>query len=150
MKNNYRKNIGSVSSGTMRAEDLIPTFISELQSMKPLQREHKALIREIESRLDKEGYYESEDSSWDIDSLFDALNEYALPYFNFGSHPGHGADYGFWLSEEFQDDFDGLKVSDLSEVPAGHTGEVLHVNDHGNMSLYAYNRGRRRELWAIV
>jgi len=43
-----------------------------------------------------------------------------------------------------------MLASDLSEVPTAYTGEVLHVNDHGNMSLYAYSRGRGREIWAIV
>jgi hypothetical protein len=82
--------------------------------------------------------------------LFDALDAYAPAYFYFGAHPGDGADYGFWLSESFPDDFDGLKVSDTADVPKGHTGEVLHANDHGNMTLYAYSRGRGRELWAVV
>jgi hypothetical protein len=50
----------------------------------------------------------------------------------------------------FEEDFDGLKVSDLSEVPPGHTGEVLLVNDHGNMSLYNCNRGGHREVWGVV
>lgn len=159
-KNNYSRNIGSVSSGTMRAEDLIPDFIWELKQVKPLRREHQKLIREIEARLNSdestmpytcpEDYFVSEDAGFDLEALFDALNNYALPYFYFGAHPGDGADYGFWLSEGFKDDFDGLKVSDTSEVPKGYTGEVLHVNDHGNMTLYAYSRGRAREIWAIV
>lgn len=143
-------NMGSVSSGTMRPEDLIPSFVDELRSQSPCKREHRKLAREIESRLNQDGYYESEDADYDLESLFDALDTYCAPYFYFGAHPGDGADYGYWLSEGFEDDFDGLKVTDLCEVPKGYTGEVLHVNDHGNMSLYAYSRGRRREVWAIV
>jgi hypothetical protein len=146
-------NIGSVSSGTMRPEDLIPTLISELQRQKPLHREHRKLIREIQDsqrRMKSPAYYENEQASWDLDALFDALDCYSPPYFSFGSHPGDGADFGWWLSECFAEDFDGLKVSDTSEVPRGFTGEVMHVNDHGNLTLYAYSRGRAREVWAIV
>lgn len=153
MKTNYKKNLGSVSCGTMRTEDLIDSFIYELQSQRPLRREDRKLIREIrrnEKNMVDPTYYENEQSQWDLDALFDALNNYCLPYFSFGAHPGDGADYGYWLSEDFQSEFDGLQVSDLSEVPTNYTGEVLHVNDHGNMSLYVYNRGRSRELWAIV
>lgn len=154
MKNNYSKNIGTVSHATMREEELIPAFLDELQSQRPLKREHRKLIRDIKRNLrnteTEMRYYESEDASYDLDALFDALDTYCLPYFYFGAHPGDGSDYGYWLPEDFQYEFDGLKVSDLSEVPTGYTGEVLHVNDHGNMTLYAYTRGRHRELWAIV
>lgn len=159
MVKRYKKqNIGSVSHATMRPEDLIPSFIWELEHQTPTKRAHLKLIREIESRMleengsgeNDESYFDSEDCQYDLESLFDALDEYAPPYFYFGAHPGDGSDYGFWLSESFQEDFDGLKVSDTSEVPKGFTGEVLHVSDHGNMTLYAYSRGRSRELWGIV
>ena len=95
-------------------------------------------------------YFESEQPGWDLEALFDALEAYCLPYFYFGAHPGDGADYGYWLSDEWEQGFDGLKVSDTSEVPRDYTGEVLLVNDHGNMTLYACTRGRLREVWAIV
>ena len=100
--------------------------------------------------MNAEDYFTLEDSDFDLEALTDALNEYAPTGFYFGSHPGDGADFGYWLSECFAEDFDGLKVNDLAEVPTGHSGEVLHVNDHGNMSLYAYSRGRGREVWSIV
>ena len=95
-----QQNMGSVSCGTMREEDLIPAFIYCLKSQKPLHRNHRKLVREIESAMESEGYFDSEEASYDLnDGLFDALQEYCLPYFYFGSHPGDGADYGFWLSD---------------------------------------------------
>jgi hypothetical protein len=135
----------------MREEDLIPAFISELESMRPFRRNDRAKVREIKRAMRKADYFQSEDASYDLnETLFDLLNSYALPYFYFGAHPGDGADYGFWLSDSFQDDFEGLKVSDLSEVPQAYSGEVLLVNDHGNMTLYSYSRGKSREIWGIV
>jgi len=144
------QNVGSVSSGTMRPEDLIPSFIWQLQHQEPCHRERSKLCTAISKRMDEDNYFASEDADYDLDSLFDALNEYAPAYLYFGAHPGDGSDYGFWLSEGFAEDFDGLKVSDTSEVPRGYSGEVLHVNDHGNCTLYTYSRGRGREVWAIV
>jgi hypothetical protein len=143
-------NCGSVSNGTMLESDLIPTFCYELRNQRPCKREHLNLVREIEARQQSEGYYESEDAGFDLESLFDALDAYTAPYFYFGSHPGDGADYGFWLSEGFDSDFDGLKVSDLSDIPPAYVDEVV-INDHGNVSLY--NRGRNHrlyEVWSLV
>jgi hypothetical protein len=111
-------------------------------------------VRSIQSRINRAGsddaYWQDEVSDFDLEELFDILNNHSLPYFSFGAHEGDGADYGYWLSSSFEEDFDGLKVSDLSEVPTSYSGEVLHVNDHGNLSLYAYSRGRGREVWGVV
>lgn len=151
-----RQNIGSVSSGTMREEDLIPAFLYELQHQRPMLKGHRKLAAEIAQRSDfpqseKSGYWEDGDSTSDLADLFDALNEYAPDHFYFGAHPGDGADYGYWLSEFFQQEFDGEQVSDLSDIPADYVGEVLHVNDHGNMTLYRRGRNHRLyEVWAIV
>jgi hypothetical protein len=151
MKNNYRLNIGSVSHATMRPEDLIPAFLDTLASQKPLRREHRKLLRQVKQNIDQtEDYFDSEDSDYDLEELFDALGSYALPYFYFGAHPGDGSDYGFWLTEGVEDDFDGIKVNDLADVPKAFSGEVLVTTDHGNLSLYSYSRGRGREVWAVV
>ncbi len=141
-------NVGSISSGTMHSEDLIPTFLDELEyyAKRNHRKEHLALVKCIREDMDKPNYFDSDLN----EELFDALQEYALPYFHFGSHPGDGADYGFWLSEDFENEFDGLKVEDTSDVPTGYTGEVLHINDHSNMTLYKCVRGRLYEIWGIV
>jgi hypothetical protein len=146
-----RSNIGTVSHGTMKASDLVPAFIYELRAQTPTRRAHLSLCARIEKAIDSCADYDlSEDIDFDLEELFDALNEYAPEGFYFGAHPGDGADFGFWLSESFIEDFDGLKVDGLSQVPRGYSGLVLDVNDHGNVSLYKASRGRLRELWAIV
>jgi len=154
MKNNYSHNIGSVSHGTMRREDLIPDFISALKSMRPFRRHHRSVVREIEHNMRTiEDYFDSEIAIYDLNErLFAALDNYAPPFFYFGSHPGNGADYGFWLSEEWEEqlaDNGGIKVNDLSEVPIGFSGYVAQVSDHGNVTLYSFARGRSREVWSI-
>jgi hypothetical protein len=129
MRNNYRRNIGSISSGTMRPEDLLPCLMSELESMRPLQRAHRTLLQDMRKRMDAAellglNYFEvvnGEQVAEDIEELETALQEYCLPYFYFGAHSGDGADFGYWLSEGFEEDFDGLKVNDTSEIPTGYT-----------------------------
>lgn len=146
--------MGSVSSGTMRLEDLIPCFMPLLReyARENTRTDHLQFLEEIGERMEDEGYYETEESDHDLDELFNALQEYALPYFYFGSHPGDGADYGYWLSEDFECDFDGKKISDLSELTEeDREQEVLHINDHGNMTLYWYDdKGNLEEIWAVV
>lgn len=164
--------MGSVSSGTMRNEDLIPTFCAELDwraqhdthvSAKD-RRVHRKLVRDIEYRLDRSTYFasDSDNADSDLSDLFDALNAYAAPYFYFGAHPGDGADYGYWLSESWDEDFElatdigredppaGIKVNDLAEVPSWYRGEVAVVSDHGNVSLYVKTSRSLREIWSVV
>lgn len=145
--------IGSVSHGTMRPEDLIPTFIDQLRALRGSVP--KALYnsaRAFAANKPEDG----EDSEL-VANLSDALNALAPPYCYFGSHPGDGADYGFWLSEDWESmfgDWQGeghsLRVADTSEVPKDFSGEVLLVNDHGNVTLYVAREGKLTEVWAVV
>ena len=156
--NPYRTTFGSISSGTMRSEALIPACASQLESIlrdiPPAERnpDHVALLKECEhvTECPLPVDWEAEEASEIVSELFDALNDYAPPYGYFGAHRGDGADYGFWLSEDVLRDFDGLKVSDTADVPADYSGEVLHINDHGNMTLYSAERGKLTEIWSIV
>lgn len=36
------------------------------------------------------------------------------------------------------------------EIPDDFTGLLVHVSDHGNVSLYEYLNGNSTEIWAIV
>lgn len=146
-------NIGSVSSGTLRTEDLLEAFADELAHQVKLAAPHPGALNPEHTKLIDEARDidpDSDDAPEIVNELMDALNEYAPPYFYFGAHPGDGADFGYWLSDSMTDDFDGLKVDDTSEVPSDYSGEVLHVNDHGNMTLYTANHGELKEVWAVV
>lgn len=158
--------IGSISSATLRSEDILPVFLECLRELatRANNTEHLGVCADVDAELDAletlstviddlhDTYYASDSVSMLInETLMDALSCYALPYFYFGAHPGDGADFGFWLSEELEETFDGLKVADLSEVPNTYWGEVLHVNDHGNVSLYSCELGGKlTEVWAVV
>jgi len=72
---------------------------------------------------------------------------------------GDGSDFGFWIGNgrdlklSVMED-GGVIVSDLSEIPAGHEGDVLAVNDHGNATLYRrvrFGTGFRLvDEWSVV
>jgi hypothetical protein len=120
--------IGTVSHAAMRPEDLIPAFIDCLDDLKqelalsaadPDNRGCEleitarvghidSLLGHIESHLDEgDDYFQSENADWDLESLFDALNEFAPDGCYFGAHPGDGSDYGFWLGENPEGDIEG-------------------------------------------
>lgn len=143
--------IGSVSHGTMRPEDLVPTFLDTLKELSP--RRYFQLKKdnpEVWEWLDDTSKANEEIDYFLNEVLFDALNLFAPPYFYFGAHPGDGSDYGFWLSENAIEEFEGLKVNDLSEIPKGYIGEVLLINDHGNTSLYWQGKRKLKDIWSVV
>lgn len=152
---------GSISTGTLRAADLIDTFSSELSALMPEDAaSHVDLCANADAWLERnaEDGAESEPDHLEngdelVCDLIDALQEYAPAYGYFGAHPGDGADFGFWLSEDWQQDATdngALEVEDTSDVPADYCGEVVHVNDHGNATLYLANNGALSEVWSIV
>ena len=153
-------NFGSVTTHTMRPEDLIPAFADELDYLRNgTNRKHQKLTTAARNlKIDAEGYYKDEDGAREVLSeLFGALNGYAPDYGYFGASPYDGADYGFWLPEFFEQEFEGAKISDLSELAELDTtmvSEALYVNDHGNMTLYAaWTRGKKttwKDVWAVV
>jgi hypothetical protein len=130
--------IGSVSSGTMREVDLIPDFIDELK-YRGAKRLAAKYQREWLAMLDDDGDLKpecQEDASWLLnEDLFEKLNEDLPPYVYFGSHPGDGADYGYWVD------------IDAAQEQANDDGCRLEVNDHGNATLF-YRNGK--VAWAIV
>jgi hypothetical protein len=155
--------IGSISSATMKPDDLIPSFCSELRYLGHKSKKLSQIEHEI-NKVNTDKYYESEECEYDLESLFDMLNDHALPYMYFGSHPGDSSDYGFWVSEGLEYDFEGIILNEYGEywqgygshkeqlesLPKRYTGELLEVSDHGNLTLYVYKNGRSREIWSVV
>lgn len=166
MKRQYPP-LGTVSEGTMRPEDLIPTFMDVFREYAP------GLVRDLELEEpiyddSAEEYIDPEAASEFVDRLFDALRSIAAPYTYFGASKGDGADYGFWPSlESLEEDaryHDGvIKVNDGDEweyvddgrivVNGGRCGlapidYVMSVSDHGNVTLY--DAHTRKEIWGVV
>ncbi len=153
--------IGTVSRATMCTRDLIPLFHTALECINDDGREQAAALYYTHMGPVDRGWPSDDSWWWDhadadeyLSELFDALDSLAPPYCRFGAHEGDGSDYGFWpcidsLEEAVRDDDNVIKVSDMSEVPPGFMGYVVHVNDHGNVTFYA-PRVEYDEVWSIV
>jgi hypothetical protein len=164
--------LGTVSHGTLRTQDLLEAFANELKDratgdeLTPVRREliDDALTyaKLIEAdHLNDDG---QEAAGEIVNELIEALTELAPAYVHFGAHEGDGSDFGFWVSwDSLEEDARYgnymLKVSDTADVPTDYSGYVMHVTDHGNVTLYSaepYRGGAAdhgpmlTELWACV
>ena len=92
---------GSLISGTMRPEDLIPAFLDELERVDPakaddLQLKHVEFFRQFHRTGKIKGERMIDGAHSVMEALFDALNERAPEGLTFGAHPGDRADFGWW------------------------------------------------------
>lgn len=103
---------GSVSHGTLRTEDLIPTFAKLVREIDPVLFVEskdwcpKCLIAEINGEPGSHSFGLRSDDDRDsvLQCLFDALEELAPDGYYFGAHEGDGSDFGFWESERYNDE----------------------------------------------
>ena len=141
---------GTISHGTMLPVDLIPVFCNALRDVRG------SVPREIWLRAQacmRNDMRMANDGQEVVIELSDALDANAPSYHYFGAHVGDNSDYGFWLAEDFRKQMKEekvLEVDDLSAVPEKFTGDVLHVNDHGNITFYIAHKGRLQEIWSYV
>lgn len=142
--------LGSVSTGTLKTSDLLSSCLHELEWQLrrngeyfslpenfPLRDTLNALVGEAQDCFgdDDEIPEDNLETAEEVlRDLQDALSDhFAPPYCYFGSHPGDGADVGFWPSMD--------SVRELPEVPDSDAAEELgedcfSVNDHGNTTVY--------------
>lgn len=95
----------SASHGTMRNEDLLSAFASELRNASGVSHRHLVLADEADALVEL-GNADTDDGSDVVHELFDALQHYAPEGCVFGSHEGDGSDYGFWCYEPDDTDED--------------------------------------------
>jgi hypothetical protein len=134
--------LGSISTGTLRTEDLLHAVIGEVEYLFGADY--------IETHKDANDWiikpliaakavtdYDSDDAGFILDELIDALNEYAPAHVSLGMHPGDGADLGWWPG-----DFDGCDTVPVDQGPNGdgafidtECGLYVEINDHGNTTV---------------
>lgn len=92
--------LGTLIHGTLRDEDLLQAFASELYRLAGGTGEGdqpQGIINEAMDLLDNASEEKFEEFASDIiNDLMDALNEYAPYGYYFGSIEGDGSDFGFW------------------------------------------------------
>lgn len=87
---------GTLISGTLCLQDLIPAYLTELE------RRDEAKYEEVKQPLPDSGddpWWHSEDACEYSRQLEDALCD-TDNILHFGSHPGDGSDIGFWMDED--------------------------------------------------
>jgi hypothetical protein len=132
--------IGSVSHGTLRNEDLLEAFGGELAHYARKNREELGQIETLRllrlaSEAENSAYYaeHEEEASELVNELMDELEMFAPPYCHFGAHEGDGSDFGFWPCLD--------AIEELPQVDGSDTARELgedacFVNDHGNVTVY--------------
>jgi len=95
---------GTVISGTLRPQELLPAFLESLNKVMPAAYEQIALLpfSYIPSHAqedENDEWWESEECDNKLQSIMDALDEYAPEGTWFGAHPGSDSDFGFWTTE---------------------------------------------------
>lgn len=163
---------GTISEGTLRTEDLIDALLPELEQLR-LTRAERIEVREIRAHVDRAtdptdpDWDQDEERDWDYDALCQIADAHVPAYSYFGALDGDGACIGVWpILPEYHDE----DVQRSSEPPhtaaadaaccdiddhaeANRRAYWLHVNDHGNATLYARTGktwARYREVWSVV
>jgi len=143
-----RFEIGTVSEGTLRTEDLLPAFADALQGVTEWGA-HNGLIAAARAISP-----ESEEAGLMVQGLEYALSECCPPFVYFGSLAGDGADFGFWPDhDEIQEAqrFGTVYEADREYIYSDDHGVWIHVNDHGNVTVLTDDDGKPgNEIWSAV
>jgi hypothetical protein len=92
--------VGTVSHGTLRLQDLIPACLSVLKEIS--QEEYDLFILDYPEYSENEDseFYESEDALFMYDEVMETINQFCPERIYFGALEGDGSDIGFWQVQE--------------------------------------------------
>jgi len=133
--------LGSISTGTLRTEDLLEAFHSTIaESGTP-------------PALAEDGYADGGKAYSDEELLevyTEQLESLCPPFVYFGTLEGDGADFGFWPDMDgFNESrrLDGNYQGNPEEVWHVAENVISHVSDHGNVTVMDMERN---VLWSVV
>ena len=151
--------LGSISTGTLRTQDLLPVFLETFIALGgnvPSDLECGSYIEylnwpnpETTACNEDDKFWDSEDAMWDMEALTNVLNNLCPPFVYFGTLEGDGADFGFWpdmeaLNEAMQNM--GM-ASESDEEILAEEGVIVQVSDHGNVTVMDIDRN---VIWSVV
>jgi hypothetical protein len=128
--------LGSISTGTLRTEDLIPAFRAALEATG-----NQGALALHETPVDERD---------ELATLEIALQEACPPFVYFGAHPGDGADFGFWPDMEsldYERNYWGEETAEWNEEHLVNHDLLVHISDHGNVTVMDLDRN---VLWRVV
>ena len=151
--------LGSISTGTLRTQDLLEAFLPYLNKENEHAQEAQAVLERIATDTwppgidNLEQYLTEFNTSELLDIIMDELQELCPPFVYFGTLEGDGADFGFWA------DFDAIDEScarkhhrcthnpDTGEIVLEDESVIVQVSDHGNVTVMDMERN---VLWSVV
>ena len=139
--------LGAISTGTLRTEDLLFDFALALREFEDKwNSEHEALYDQAKQHM-AQAPSESE-LNQTVSNLQDALQEYCPPFVYFGALEGDGADFGFWPDIETIQEIVNIAECDASQgISCPDDGVIVQVSDHGNVTVMDMERN---VLWSVV
>ena len=156
--------LGSISTGTLRNQDLIPAMLNTLDTLvdkDTLESTYKNLeclelveywnghSGEVVCTDEDSDYWTSEEAMEDFDMLVDALQECCPAYVHFGSHEGDGADFGFWPDiDRLEADMQDSEYRYEDQVLLPDEGILVQISDHGNVTVM--NMWTHEVYWECV
>ena len=143
--------LGSISTGTLRPEDLLPAFADAAESLCG-----DMAVRAVSTAriyLEPDAIVEDEQMQTCLEELRCLLDDACPPFIYFGSLPGDGADFGFWP------DLEAIDAScerqhhrrthnpDTGEIVLEDDSVIVQVNDHGNVTVMDMERS---VIWSVA
>ena len=130
--------LGSISTGTLKPADLMATYESTLEAM----------LSPTDFSIAIESIYRHDEDSDMVCAYEDALQALCPPFVYFGTHPGDGADFGFWPDIETIQEIVNIAECDASQgISCPDDGVIVQVSDHGNVTVMDMERN---VLWSVV
>lgn len=120
----------------------------------PADEEERALIEDCtddEERSDGPDFDEGEALDELAEGAICWLNDQEKRSFLYWSIDKDRDAFGLWASVDFAlEDVGFVSKRDQEYPPDGYEGEWLHINDHGNVTLFLREGGADTEQWAVV
>ena len=151
--------LGSISHGTLRTQDLLPVFLETFMALGgnvPSDLECGAYIEYLNwpnpattACDDEDKFWDSEDAMWDMEALTDGLNNLCPSFVYFGTLEGDGSDFGFWVDWDSMGETIENKHDGFDWEPGEYELNSVIVRVHSTVAIDTMDMDRN-VIWAVV